>query len=100
MAETPGPKRDGGGSAGLQTVQMLSPDPPGVEQAATGHSQLSHWNWGTLMPPCLARGRENASVWESGQRRRSNQMPHGNGVDRVKVHQGKTLHDRKNGITK
>jgi len=44
---------------------LVVPDPPGVEQAATGHYRLSCWNWGTpiLLDPARgakmpARGRE------------------------------------------
>ncbi len=66
------------------------PDPPGVEQAATGHYRLSYWNWGTLIPLAPVRGREHASVRERGRRRRSSPTPSCNGEDMVKVRQGKS----------
>jgi hypothetical protein len=99
VAETPGPKWTVGVCRAINRADVVS-DPPGVKQAAMGYFQLSHGNWGTLTPLSLARGREKASVWESGQRRRSNQTPRGNGVDKVKVRQGKTRDDGNNGITR
>lgn len=70
------------------------PDPPGVEQAATGHYRLSDWNGGTLTPLCPARGRENASVRERGRRRRSSPTSSCNGTDKVKVRQERETCER------
>jgi len=71
------------------------PNPPGVEQAATGHNRLSCWNWGTLIPLHPARGRENASVRERGRRRRSNPTSSCHGTDMVKVRQERETCERK-----
>lgn len=59
-----------------------------VQKAATGRYHLINWNWGTPAPLHPELGRENASVWRGGQRRRSSQMPCCNGVDTAKVRQG------------
>ncbi len=99
VAETPGPKGTVGVCRAINRADVVS-DPPGVKQAATGYLQLSPWNWGTLTPLYLERGRENASVWESGQRRHRSPMPFCNGKDMVKARQGKTLDDSNNGRTR
>ncbi len=71
------------------------PDPPGVEQAATGRYRLSYWNGGTLTPLHPARGRDNASVRERGRRRRSSPTSSCNGTDMVKVRQERETCERK-----
>jgi len=71
------------------------PNPPGVEQAATGHYRLSYWNGGTLTPLHPARGREHASVRERGRRRRRSPTSSCHGTDMVKVRQERETCERK-----
>src|SRR5207244_13505088 len=52
---------------------------------------------GTLTPPCPVTGCENASTRDRGRRQRTSRMLSCNGGDMVKVCQGKTLDERKNG---
>jgi hypothetical protein len=100
VGETPDPKWDGGGSVGRDTVQMASLIHPAESKQRRGTSRVQIWNGETLTPPCLGRGREKASVWESGQRRQRPHMPGCNGRDMRKVRQGKTRDDRNTGTTK
>src|SRR5260370_31925935 len=58
------------------------------------------WNWGTLKPPCPARGREHASVWQRGRRLRSSLTLCCNGRDMVKVRQGKEPEMGRKGFTR
>ena len=90
VADTPGPKWEGGGHAGSFLPLWAVPDPLGVEQAATGRYHVSYGGTGELRHRCApAVGRENASVRDGGRRRRSSQTPGCNGQDMVKVRQGK-----------
>ena len=70
------------------------PNPPGVEQAATGHDRLSYGNWGTLTPLDPVRGRAHASVRERGRRRRRSPTPSCHGADMVKVRQERETCER------
>jgi hypothetical protein len=44
-----------GMAEGYQVLTLIGvvPDPPGVEEVATGRFQLLRWNWGTPMPRYL-----------------------------------------------
>jgi hypothetical protein len=69
----------------------------GVQQAATDRENTFTRNWGTLTPLHPEMGCENASTRDRGRRQRNSQMPRCNGVDTVKVCQGKMLDERNNG---
>jgi hypothetical protein len=89
LVDTPAPKRDGGGCAGLPPAHVV----PDTARRRVG-------TYGTLSAPALelgnskavlppSGGRENASVRNGGRRRRSSQTLGCNGWDKVKVRQGK-----------
>ena len=69
----------------------------GVKGAATDCYHIIDWNWGTPTPPCPVMGRENASAWNGGRRRRSSPTLDCNGRDMVKVRQGKPFQRQANG---
>jgi hypothetical protein len=73
--------------------------PNSLRRKAGSYGALSHistWNQGTPTP-LYPKGRETASVWNGGRRRRSSQMPGCNGQDTVKVRQGKRYKMHANG---
>ena len=81
------------------TLAGVVPDPPGVEEAATGRYHVSCAGTGELphaQPTAI--GPENARVRAGGRRRRSSQRPCGHHGDRVKDRQawctGTTWHTR------
>ena len=67
------------------TLRGVVPDPPGVEEVATGRFQLLCWNQRTPIPlePTVL-GHDHASVREGGRRRRSSHMPSCQEADTVK----------------
>ena len=98
MADTLGPK----GKVSVPCCSQISKGyltrTPGVKQASYGSLEHVHMELGNSQTASPAEvGRENASVQERGRRRRSNRTLSCNGEDKVKVRQGKTLDERKNG---
>ena len=49
----PRPKTGGCGACRVRTAARGVPKAPGVEEAATGHSRLWSWHWGTPTPRAL-----------------------------------------------
>jgi hypothetical protein len=73
--------------------------PQRIRRQRGSYGLLSHHRLelGTPTPPCPEMGRENASAWNGGRRRRSSPTLGCNGRDTVKVRQGKLVQRQANG---
>jgi hypothetical protein len=98
VAETPGPKWGGGGHTGSFLPHVLSLNRSASSRqlrVASTSLMVELGNSNAVQP--IQVGRENASVRTGGRRRRSSQMPRCNGVDTVKVRQGRPVKMEVNG---
>ena len=86
VADTPDPKGmvRGTETSGLYVGTLFQWHPVYSRQLRGSRYVVRPWNLGSPTPPCLARGRENASVWEGWRRQRSSLMPGCNVLDMVK----------------